>query len=288
MPSPASKVACPVCDGSTTRPWSVVAGYAYSECASCESIFIDPGILREIDGGFAIVDYTESYWRSELQSAWERSYGSSLARVAEAILYSRRPIRRFLDVGSGPGFLLDALSTYLPDSAGRFFGVERFPPEQRTRHPNYTVGDVASLCGRFDAGCCIEVFEHLTPKMLTTLLGQLAEKSEPDALYIVNTGLPAFVNAEDRGYMDPTGRGHIVSYGLAGVAAIAARFGFQVIPLPGKTWAYCLEYRSTSGQKGSVRDRIWSPVPENQAILHDTRMGSLMYVLAIDTARAYS
>lgn len=277
--------ACPVCGSGNTRPWSVVDGYAYGECASCESIFIDPGVLREIDGGLTLVDYTDSYWRNELASAWERSYGSSLARVAETILYSRRPIRRFLDVGSGPGFLLDALSTYLPDSAERFFGVELFPPQTRTDHPNYAVGDVASLQGRFDAGCSIEVFEHLTPRMLATLLGQLAGKSEPDALYIVNTGLPAYVNAEDESYMDPRGRGHIVSYGSKGVEALAAPLGFRVLPLAGKTWAYCLEYRSTPGV--DLRDRIWTPLEENRQMLHDSRMGSLMYVLALDTARAY-
>lgn len=288
MPSPTNELACPVCDSGETRPWSVVGGYQYSECASCDSIFIDPGVLREIDSGFAIVEYKESYWRSELTSAWERSYGSSLARAAETILYSRRPIRRFLDVGSGPGFLLDALSTYLPDSAERFFGVELFPPAERTRHPNYVVGDVASLSGTFDAGCCIEVFEHLTPGMVSTLLGQLADKSEPDALYLVNTGLPAFVNREDRSYIDPTGRGHIVSYGLRGVEALASPFGFRVLPLPGKSWAFCLEFGAASPETGSILDRIWSPVPENKAMLHDSRMGNLMYVLGIDTARAYS
>jgi hypothetical protein len=278
---------CPVCGSEATRPWERVSGYAYGECASCDSIFIDPGVLREIDGGFGIIEYSESYWQNELRSAWERSYGASLARVAETILYARRPIRRFVDIGSGPGFLLDALSTYLPDSAERFFGVELFPPLAHTAHTNYLVGDVASLTGTFDGGCCIEVFEHLTPRMVSALLGQLAEKSEPDALYVINTGLPAFVNLEDRGYIDHTGRGHIVSYGLRGVALLASRFGFRVHPLPGKTWAFCLEFRPTSPVGELIQDRIWTPVPENKALLHDSRMGNLLYILAIDTARAY-
>ena len=57
--------------------------------------------------------------------------------------------------------------------------------------------------------------------------------------------------------------------------------------LAGKTWAYCLEFRSTTGAPARLSDRIWTPLAENRRMLHDSRMGSLMYVLAIDTARAY-
>jgi hypothetical protein len=222
-----------------------------------------------------------------LLSARERSYGTSLARVAEVILYARRPIRRFLDIGTGPGYLLDALSAYLPTSADRFHGIELFPPKEATSHQNFHVGEIASLKDRFDAGSCIEVIEHLTPTMLRGLLSQLAAKSEDDAIYVVNTGLPEYVNHEDRGYMDPTRRGHIVSYGLRGVSRLAEPLGFRVIPIPGKTWAFCLEFNSTQLDRHSIQDRIWSPVPENKAMLHDSRMGSLLYVLALDTARAY-
>lgn len=279
-------VQCPICGEDGATPWRVVDDYAYLECGRCDSIFIDPVVIAEIDAGASIVDYSGDYWERERSAAHERSFGSSLARVAEVLLYARRPVRRFLDIGSGPGFLLDALSAYLPASRQVFHGVELFPPRETTSHPNFVRGAIADLHGRFDAGCCIEVVEHLTPTMLRGMLEQLAGRSEPGAIYIFNTGLPEYVKGEDPGYMDPKRRGHIVSYGLKGMAHIAASLGFACLPIVGKPWAFCLEYLPEEGLP-PLQPRIWSPRPENRALLHDREMGSALYVLALETARAY-
>jgi hypothetical protein len=62
--------------------------------------------------------------------------------------------------------------------------------------------------------------------------------------------------------------------------------GFEIVALPGKTWAYCLEYKPKI-HIPLVQERIWSALPENRAILEDEVMGGVLYVLALDTARAY-
>lgn len=282
-------VNCPICQEGISSHWRVVDGYDYFQCRLCKSIHIAPGVLEKIDHGAAVVEYSDSYWRQELNSARMRSYGSSLARFAEMVLYCLRPIEKFVDIGSGPGYLLDALTTYLPMSKDIFYGVERFPPplEERTSNRNYIIGGVKDCGLKIDAGLCVEVVEHLTPSMLKSLYSDLAEVSFPNSLYMFNTGLPDFVESTDPGYMDPIRRGHIVSYGLKGIARLAKPFGFTVIPIPGKNWAYCLEYKSCSSSGEDIRDRIWTADQRNKAILKDSNMGELMWILGIETARAY-
>ncbi len=277
---------CPVCGASATRPYHVVEGYQYYECDACGSLFIDPHIIAEMDAGRPIRTYDQAYWDAESKESRERSFGAALSRVAETLLYARLPVRKFLDIGTGPGFLLDALSTYLPASRDIFWGIERFPPEKHTQHPHYTIGSLADLPGTFQAGVCIEVVEHLTPAMLRNLIASLASKSEPNSIYLFNTGLSSFVRKENLHYLDPVTRGHIVSWGLAGLTRLFEEQGFHLTPLPGKSWAFVVEYQPTASEV-PFDQRIWRPVAANKAILHDPVMGSHMYVVGIDTARAY-
>ncbi len=280
------KVGCPVCGASAVRPYRVVEGYQYYECEVCDSLFIDPNVIAEMDAGRPIRAYDQAYWAAESKESRERSFGPALSRVAETLLYARLPVRRFLDIGTGPGFLLDALSTYLPVSRDMFWGIEQFPPEQHTKHPNYTIGALSDLPGTFQAGVCIEVIEHLTPAMLRGLTAALAPKSEPNSIYLFNTGLSSFVKKENLHYLDPVRRGHIVSWGLAGLARLFEEQDFRVTPLPGKSWAFVAEYRPTPSDI-PFDQRIWHPVEANKKILHDPVMGSHMFVVGIDTARAY-
>ena len=55
------------------------------------------------------------------------------------------PIRAFIDIGAGTGWLLDALETLLPEVIDRFHAVELYPPPppHRTANPNYVVGTLA-------------------------------------------------------------------------------------------------------------------------------------------------
>jgi hypothetical protein len=140
----------------------------------------------------------------------------------------------------------------------------------------------------FDAGVCIEVIEHLTPATLRALVVQLAAASRPGSLYLFNSGQPDFVEHEDPGYLDPHGRGHVVSYSLAGAATIFEPAGFKIIELPGRTWAFLAEYESQwPGDAEALITRLWHPVPENVSMLRSARFGELIRAAALDTARAY-
>ena len=202
---------CPVCLAGTSAHYVDVEGVPYLRCDVCRSIHIEPAALREVDAGRPLLrDYGAQYWAMELAAARSRAQGVSLCRAGEAILYCRRPVRRFLDLGAGPGFLLEKLLELLDPEAEIFHAVERFPPEQHFKHPNYHMGSLSDLSERFDAGVCIEVVEHLTPTMLRSLVVALAKVSEPDSYWLFNTGMDEYVEHEDPGYLDPYRRGHIV------------------------------------------------------------------------------
>jgi SAM-dependent methyltransferase len=281
---------CPCCTSAETKHFTTVAGYDYYRCKNCDTLFIDTNVLSRIDNGFQIVKYEKSYWDNELASARDRSYGPALARMAEAVYYCRRPINKFLDIGTGPGYFLDAVSKLLPDHSDVFYGVELFPPDEahRTKSKNYFIGDIGDLKDKFDCGICIEVIEHVTPFMLNDILEKLARVSNHEALYIFNTGMPDYVTHEDRGYLDPTGRGHIVSYSLKGVSIIAARHGFITHKIQGKTWAFALEFTTKKSGSDDIRNRIWHALQHNLDILSDSNMGHVLKVLGLETSRAYN
>jgi hypothetical protein len=282
---------CAVCSSHAVDTYQKIDDVVYYTCGACGSLFADPAFLRAVEDG-TVSNYRDAYWEMELRAAKERSYGSSLQRVAETFFYSRVPIKRFVDIGSGPGYLLDAVATALPDATDMFYGVELFPPEPafQSKHPNYKVCPLADVGQKFEAGVCIEVIEHLTPSMLDTLAKQMAQTSAPQAVYLINSGQPEYVLNEDPGYLDPHGRGHIMSYSLEGARRIFEPHGFTVIPLPGRHWAFLVEYQSQSTSKHPIQQleaRIWSPIPENAATLRDGRSGSLMYHVGLDSARCY-
>lgn len=280
---------CPVCLAGDATHYRHVDNIAYFRCAACGSLFAHPDFLAQVETGAARA-YAETYWQTELQAARERCYGPALMRVAETIAYCRIPIHRFIDIGAGTGWLLDALETLMPEAIDRFHAVELFPPPppHRTSNPNYTVGALSDLRGRFDAGVCIEVIEHLTPATLRRLAAQLAALSHPGSLYLFNSGQPDFVEREDPGYLDPHHRGHVVSYSLAGATDIFGPAGFNVIALPGRSWAFLAEFgkpRTVSADE--LITRLWQQVQENTAMLASTRFGELIRAAGIDTARAY-
>jgi len=282
-------VKCAVCGAATARPFRCVDGIGYHKCPSCGCIFAEPEFLARVEAGL-VENYQDEYWAFEMAAAKERCYGSTLVRVAEVFYYARRPIGRFIDIGSGSGLLLDAIATLLPNLQDRFHGIELFPPppEHRSRHPNYHIGTLGDLTGTFDAGVCIEVIEHLTPGTLRALGSQLAARSAPGALYYFNSGQPAFVEQENPGYLDPTKTGHVVSYSIAGLTHIFAPLGFNVIALPDRAWAFLLEY----GPPASVGcaelfHRLWNPVRENMQALELDPFGHMFRAMGLEGARCY-
>lgn len=276
---------CAVC-GSPAAYFAEAGGCPYYKCRGCGSIFIEPAILSAIDGGKQLLEYDEPYWRRELPAAKQRAYGPALARMAEVLHYCRTEVRNFIDIGTGPGYFLDAVSKYLPNSRHIFHACEKFPPPQefRTDHPNYFIGDVAEMGKKFDAGLCMEVVEHLTPAMLDQLLAGLATASNRGAAYIFNSGFSAYVEQEDRAYLDPLVRGHIASYSITALTTVARRHGFSVTPIEGKNWACLLEYMA--GDTTPPRNRIWTAKKANLSILEDKDMGSALRLLGLESARA--
>jgi hypothetical protein len=280
---------CAVCEADAAVPYRDVDGVAYFRCEACGSLFAEPAFLAQVEAGAAAA-YAEDYWRSELSAARERCFGPAVLRVAETIAYCRIPIRGFVDIGAGTGWLLDALETLLPEVIDRFHAVELYPPPElhRTANPNYVVGALGDVRRVFDAGVCIEVIEHLTPTTLRALVAQLAAVSRPGSLYLFNSGQPDFVEHEDSGYLDPHGRGHVVSYSLAGAANIFGPAGFNVIALPGRAWAFLAEFGTQLPVDAeALITRLWHPVAENVAMLRSARFGELIRAAALDTARAY-
>jgi hypothetical protein len=286
---PAKCCGCLLC-GQQAAHHRDVDGVAYFECAHCDFIFADPVLIAAMDAGNAPRYYDEDYWKAELASARERAYGPSLARVAEALLYCRVPVERFVDIGTGPGYLLDSLAVHLPSHRDRFYGVELFPPDPqfRSNSPNYRVAPLASLGMRFECGVCVEVLEHLTPTMAKGLAASMWETSVEGSLYVFNTGLTSYVRSEDPGYLDPFRRGHVTCWSVTAARRIFGALGFTVHEIPGKTWAFVVE-RPLEGEspEGTVVDRIWHPVADNRKLLSDPQTGDVMYLLGRESARAY-
>jgi hypothetical protein len=282
-------ILCPCCSHKEAHIVKETGSYKYYKCGSCESIYINPSVIEQMDKGVSLIKYTDDYWNSELPSAKQRSYGPALARMAECFYYARIPINKFIDIGTGPGYFLDAVKKYLPNNEHVFYGVEKFPPpaEYMTESENYIIGDINETNHKFDAGICVEVIEHVTPNMFKGILEGLAKTSNPGAFYIFNTGMPDYVLHEDMDYLDPFTRGHIVSYSLKAIEVLSRDFGFTPFAIKGKSWAFGLEYKSQSNQKENIQDRIWSALPHNLNILSDKDMGEVLKVLGLDTARAY-
>lgn len=281
---------CIICQTSTAVPFRKIDHVDYFECKGCESIFADPVFI--VDVYVTRNKYDEYYWNSECASARERSFGSSLNRVAEVFLYARVPINKFIDIGSGPGYLLDAVSVVLPKYSTNFYSIELFPPpiNFRSLHKNYKIGSLENIGERFDAGCCIEVIEHLSPDALKNLIEQMALTSNLGALYYFNSAQPSFVRNTDPGYLDPHVRGHICSYSLIALEKIFLSYGFTLIPLPGRDWGFLVEYGQiddASTNFETLMTRVWNPVPANSEILKVNNFGPFMYTCGVESARCY-
>jgi hypothetical protein len=282
---------CPLCE-LEAKHHRTVDGIDYFDCPHCDFLFADREFLALVDRGEAPRKYDENYWRAELASSRERSFGGSVARFAEAVLYCRVPIKTYVDIGTGPGYLLEALQHQLPSSCDRFFGVEKFPgPDTavaRLKYPeNYIVGALGDTNRTFELGTCIEVLEHLTPSMAWDLALQMRNVSVPGSLFLFNTALAEFVRNDAQAYIDPYRRGHITCWSIAAANKVFGALGFRVHALEGKRWAFVLEYGLPDAGK-ILADRVWHALPENVQLVKDPVTGSVMHVLGIESSRAYT
>ena len=283
---------CQVCQSGYLggEPLVVKEEVPFYQCDNCGSILVLDSHKYDQE---RVQKYDTSYWESEAKSSKERSYGPTICRIAEAILYCQVPIEKFVDIGCGPGFTLDAISTLLPKYVDLFIGIELNPPppEHRTSSKNYKIGSVGDSVCNFQAGICIEVIEHLSPPTLEKLVEELASKSEEGSLYYFNSSQPDKVVRDGYEYLDPYSRGHIASYSLKGLASLFGRYGFRIIPLYGRDWAFLAEYNSDQlndiNKADQLLHRVWNPCSRNKSILTDGGFGPLMYTIAVESARCY-
>ncbi|MCW5579978.1 MAG: hypothetical protein KIS72_01360 [Luteimonas sp.] len=186
-------VACVIC-GENSPHYRDVDGYAFHACSGCGSIHVDPELIHLMDQGKGPVGkYEKDYWEQERLAAVERAAGLALCRAGEAILYCRRPVRRFLDSRHRPGLpaAQAALSCLIP-RARSSTAWRSSRAALRRCGPGFHHGDLSELEGKSDAGVCIEVVEHLTPRMLEGIAAGLARVSQPDSL-LFNTECPEYV-----------------------------------------------------------------------------------------------
>ena len=221
---------CAVCEADAAQPYRTVDGVAYFRCAICGSLFAHPASARIEPAS----PYTDEYWRSELERGARtllrprdpaRGGDHRLLPPADARLHRHRRRHRLAARCAGDA----AAGGDRPVPRRGTVSTAAAAPHRSMR--NYVIGTLADMRRTFDAGVCIEVIEHLTPATLRTWSRSLPRCRAPGSLYLFNSGQPAFVEREDPGYLDPHGRGHVVSYSLAGAAASSRR--------PGSTSSRC-------------------------------------------------
>jgi hypothetical protein len=279
---------CIICQSKELIFFKKLEHVDYYECGNCESIFADKNTMLK-----SSQNYTLDYWKKEMTASKERSYGVSLALCAEVFILSSIPIEYFLDIGSGPGFFLDAVTFMMPKYKKNFYGIEKFPPPEKyiSKHLNYLEGDISklkSLKKKISGGICVEVIEHLYPETLESLVENLSHISQEGALYIFNSGQPKYVKEEDPSYLDPYERGHIVSYSIKAIEIIFNKYDFQIMSIPGRTYAFIAEYKSERKFKvttDSFSQLIWGSLEENLKKLKDNEFGPLMYLLGLHSLR---
>lgn len=286
------KSQCPLCQNRNALPLiKSIKEFSYHHCLDCDFIFIDEEILSRIDGGEHLFKYHDEYWKEELESAKERAWGSAIARMSECFHYCRIPISKFIDIGTGPGYFLDAVDHFLPDSSKLFYGWEIYPPLKKfqTKHENYHTCDLANINLNFQAGLCMEVIEHITPNQVYNLLRDLKDKIDDGAFFIFNTGLVEYVLKEDLDYLDPIKRGHICVWSVKALNILLNDLGYFCHPIGKKTWAVGIEYKAKkeANSDENIVNRIWSILPENRKILEDKNSGTVIKILGLESARAY-
>ena len=273
---------CPVCAVGFSRHYALIDSLNFFQCDSCQSVYLDPAILASIDCGMDPTSFDEGCQKRERDKARLQVTGESLTRVGEAILYARRPVRRFLDVGAGRGDLLDELASLFPGDKDLFHGIESCQPSRHSDHRNFKIGSVASLEGTFDAGVCIEVLGYLTPKNLQSLISDLSRVSEIDSLWLFQTGEPNFgVGNKKPRDLSSLSSTHIVSYSLKGLSPIFERSGFKIQEYPGKSWAFIAEFRPSA--EILFEARFSHPLEFNKRLLMKS---SLLWQASFESARS--
>lgn len=124
-----------------------------------------------------VVPFTADNFRAR------EAYRPAYDKVAE-VLCALLPFERAIDIGSGQGFLVDALLSKGID----VYGIEvssdclEFASPQATERTSIANALWASVNVLFDLVCCVEVAEHIEPHNSPTLVNQLCRMAK-DKIY---------------------------------------------------------------------------------------------------------
>lgn len=258
---------CPVC-AELSFFYKTVQGFAFFECSQCSVIHIDVDCLDKIDAGAPIILYQNDYWKQEYSAARQR-LPMSVTRLVEAIYLSQIPVQRVIDIGTGQGLILEEMERFLPVNSRAIFGIEKFPPDIRTRSPGYRIGSLQDIAseGLYDAGLCMEVIEHLTPLMVRHLLTELSQLASEGGCFLFNTGLAESVKTRNPDYINPGVLGHIMFWTVEAMNVLGAPLGFTAQRFMDRDWCFILE-KTTIALK-PITERVYTPLKENLFFLSD-------------------
>jgi hypothetical protein len=283
-----SHLPCPICnEAKYVRRLRLKEVVDFQECVNCDYFFFVPPFEKPDEVHKLVSHYSERYWTKELSSARDRAFGISLARASEVFLLSRIPISNFVDIGTGPGYFLDAIDYYLPKSEVKFSGIEKYPPpaEYQTKSTGYRIGWLDLYkANPIDSGICIEVLEHLTSSEVYNLFLDLFQVSAYGALFLFNTALTDYVTKYDPGYLDPLVRGHISVWSITSIKKICEPIGWSVREIPNRNWSFVVEKREKSSE--DLISRIWDPNQKNLQTLRGSLNSDVLFLLGRDGLRA--
>jgi 2-polyprenyl-3-methyl-5-hydroxy-6-metoxy-1,4-benzoquinol methylase len=150
----------------------------------------EPCSPQHYDGEYFQADWREEHNRYELETR-RRVEDRNPALIVEAL-----SPRRLLDVGCGPGFLMQFLFELGVDVHGVDFApasIELAPPEMKERIDLGPTDDLRYPSSAFDVVVCREVLEHLTVLQVRRTVAEMCRVSS------------RYVYATTRFHPEPTG-----------------------------------------------------------------------------------
>jgi SAM-dependent methyltransferase len=187
---------------------------------------------------------------------------------------------RFLDYGTGNGHMLAMIQQVRPDAEiWGFEPVKGMRDELADRFRSagietvHVVDDESSLQGVFDRICCLEVLEHLPPRILEGALRRMGDLLAPDGTILISvpleTGLTAVAKNLHRIWkMEPHPDTTVLNVLRCSLGIPISRTGDDGYILGHLGFSY-RELEKTFSRVGlSVRKRFFSPFPALGPVLN--------------------
>jgi 2-polyprenyl-3-methyl-5-hydroxy-6-metoxy-1,4-benzoquinol methylase len=220
------------------------------------------------------VSYGENYWGNEYAEAVRRENEDCCIRALELIYLSKIPVKKFLDYGCGLGITVNWLRSQLGIDAYGLDKYGRFEPAPYLLKEDILTTDKLGKEG-FDAIMSVEVVEHLPQKLIIPIFERLRDILKPGGLILVNTGTLEFIqeSINNKGYIDPSLRGHISIFSLRTFKKIADILGLLHVPMWSRNWCTLL-LKPKEGVESTISP--WEGIEEN---FNTIKTVKLMYPL---------